>query len=166
MDSLTNAAAGYDEDEQAWLVEQAAALEAGRLAQVDREHLSEYLHDMAARNRRDLRNRLTVLLAHIIKCHAQPTRISRSWLSTIIVQQREIRAIINDSATLQRYAQDKLASIARDALQQALVETGLRSEQVVLQDVPTDLDSILTAAFEAVEHPLLPLFKKAKLARR
>lgn len=78
MDTLAHASTGYGEDEQAWLMEQAAALDAGRLAQIDRVHLSEYLCDTAAaRNRRDLRNRLILLLAHIMKCQIQPARISR-----------------------------------------------------------------------------------------
>ena len=162
MDSLTHANTAYDDDEQAWLIEQAAALSAGGLAQVDQVHLSEYLYDTAARNRRELRSRLTVLLAHIMKCHMQPTRISRSWLSTLIVQQREVEAIVSDSASLLQYANDELDKIATDALEQALVETGLKLEDVPPARFPSNLDSILSASFQPVEHPMLPLFKAAK----
>ena len=162
MDSLTPANTGYEEDEQAWLMQQAAALEAGRLSQVDQVHLSEYLYDMAARNRRDLRTRLTLLLAHIMKCHKQPTRISRSWVSTTIVQQREIKAIVSDSANLWQYANDELDKITNDALLQALVETGLTIEEIPPARFPASLALILSALFEPVEHPMLPLFKKTK----
>ena len=40
---------------------------------------------MAARNRRNLRSRFVILLAHVIKCQFQPNRISRSWALTILV---------------------------------------------------------------------------------
>ncbi len=160
MDSLTNASTDYSKDEQAWLMEQAAALQSGRLAQVDRTHLSEYLFDMAARDRRDLRSRLTVLLAHIIKCQIQPSRISRSWVTTLIVQQGEIKGIIEDSATLSQYANDKLGEIRVDALKRALVETGLTAEEILPVSCPASLDSMLTASFEPVQHPMLPLFKR------
>ena len=165
MDSLTHANATYDEDEQAWLMEQAAALEAGPLAQIDRIHLSEYLRDMAARNRRALRARLIMLLVDVMKCHMQPARISRSWVSTIMVQQREIKAIINDSANLRQYANAELGSMVNNALEQALVETGLRMEDISPASLPSNLDSILSAAFDPVPHPMLPLFKKRKMRR-
>ena len=64
----------YERDETAWLEAMSALAAAGRLAEMDNSNLSEYLADMAKRDRREVFSRLVVLLAHLLKGeHSQAT---------------------------------------------------------------------------------------------
>ncbi len=80
----------YDTDLLAWAERQAAHLRAGQLDRLDVEHLIEELEAMAGKLRRELKNRLRVLLAHLLKWQAQPKRRSRSWAATIAEQRDQI----------------------------------------------------------------------------
>jgi hypothetical protein len=114
----------YEADETAWL-EAMAALAAGRrLDELDCENLSEYLTDMARRDRREVVSRLVLLLAHLLKWEHQPERRSGSWRGTILTQRRELRLLL-ESGTLRNHAQATLADSYDEARAQAAAETGL-----------------------------------------
>lgn len=68
----------HEKDFAAWAFEQARVLRAGRVDLLDREGVAEELDDMGRNEQRDLRSRLVVLLAHLIKYAAQPERRGRS----------------------------------------------------------------------------------------
>ena len=71
-------AALYEADETAWLEATADLVRRGLYDQLDTENLSEYLSDMAKRDRREVESRLIVLLAHVLKWVHQPDRRSGS----------------------------------------------------------------------------------------
>ena len=73
----------YDEDLLAWAERQADHLRAGQLDRLNVEHLIEELEAMTGNLRRELKNRLRILLAHLLHWQAQPKRRSRSWAATI-----------------------------------------------------------------------------------
>src|SRR5438132_5971151 len=81
----------YDRDETAWLEAMSALASEGRFTEMDFAHLSEYLTDMANRDRREVFSRLVVLLAHLVKWEHQADRRSGSWRGTIREQRRELR---------------------------------------------------------------------------
>jgi Domain of unknown function DUF29 len=68
-----------DADFHAWLLEQASALRNQQYDRVDWQNLAEQLDSMARAERRELRSRLTTLLAHLLKWRYQAKRRSRSW---------------------------------------------------------------------------------------
>src|SRR5437870_75949 len=80
----------YEQDETAWLEAMADLLRSGAYAELDHEHLLEYLSDMAKRDRREVESRLTVLIAHVLKWTHQPEQRSRSWRASIIEQRQEL----------------------------------------------------------------------------
>jgi hypothetical protein len=86
----------YERDEHEWIAAQISALKSGQMSRLDREKLIEFLSEMTIRDRRELKSRLTVLLLHLLKVRFQPERLSASWVSTILVQQNEIRSLIED----------------------------------------------------------------------
>ena len=115
----------YEADEHAWIAAQVEALTEGALHRLDRANLADYLTEMTIRDRRELRSGLTVLLIHLLKVRVQPERMTRSWVTTILDQQREIRSIIDGIPSLGRQA-EPLAQVAYpDAVRQASRETGL-----------------------------------------
>lgn len=98
--------ANHDQDFYAWTQEQAALLRAGRLSELDTEHLIEELESMGASERRELINRLAVLLAHLLKWRYQPKRRSNSWRYTIVEQRLSVDEVLNDNPSLKHRLED------------------------------------------------------------
>jgi hypothetical protein len=66
----------YEAHEHAWIERQIAALRDGAFDRLDRANLIEFLSSMAARDRRELASRTTLLMQHMIKYSVQPERAS------------------------------------------------------------------------------------------
>lgn len=114
----------YEQDETAWLEQTANLIAERRFAEVDFANLCEYLADMARRDKRETLSRLRTLLAHLLKWEYQPENRSRSWQGTIRTQRRDLSDLL-ESGTLRRHAEEVLAEAYRDAVEQAVIETGL-----------------------------------------
>lgn len=122
----TDARALHEADEHLWIAGQAAALRAGRLADLDADTLAEFLDDVAGRDRRELESRLAVLIAHILEARHQPERHGGSWTSTIREQQRQLRRMLRMTPSLRRFAEgEALAQAWPDGVEIASDETGL-----------------------------------------
>jgi hypothetical protein len=67
---------------------------------VNIEALIEELEEMGRSEQRELRNRLSVLLAHLLKWQYQPERRSRSWEATLEVQRSDIQSLLKDNPSL------------------------------------------------------------------
>jgi hypothetical protein len=119
-----NLSALYEQDETAWLETMSALAAEGRYAEMDYPHLSEYLADMAKRDRREVLSRLTTLIIHRLKWEHQPAKRSNSWRATMAEQRRELEELLT-SGTLRNYAQEVLPRAYRDAVEQAALETDL-----------------------------------------
>ena len=115
----------YERDYYAWLSANADLLRRGELTAIDAEHLAEELEAMGRRERRELVNRLTVLLVHLLKWQYQAARRSRSWRNTVLIQRTDLQELLEDSPSLQ---QDVAASVTRAYERAKLLaekETGL-----------------------------------------
>ena len=62
----------YERDFYAWANKQAALLRAGKLSEADVEHIAEEIESMGRAEKRELINRLAVLLSHLLKWQYQP----------------------------------------------------------------------------------------------
>ena|SRR5882672_6525072 len=93
----------YDDDYHAWVLEQIALLKSARFGDLDVPHLTDELKDLGDMTKREIENRLTVLLQHLLKWRFQPDKRSNSWRATIIEQRRRINAELADSPSLRRY---------------------------------------------------------------
>ncbi|MGZ8242847.1 DUF29 domain-containing protein [Methylomagnum sp.] len=93
-------AALHNLDFYTWTHQQAELLRAGRFDELDTGHLIEELESMGARERRELTNRLAVLLAHLLKWQYQPERRGNSWRRTIKIQRIEINDLLADNPGL------------------------------------------------------------------
>jgi hypothetical protein len=131
----------YEADETAWLEEMSRLVAERRFADLDAEHLSEYLCDMAKRDKREVLSRLTVLLAHLLKWEHQPEQRSNSWRGTILTQRHELEDLL-ESGTLRRYAGEVLPKAYRNAGRQAAVETGLPDDRFPAE-CPFSLERVL-----------------------
>lgn len=119
----------YEQDEHAWMEQQIALLRDGKLDQLDKESLIQYLTEMTIRDRRELRSRISVLLLHLLKVQFQPSRLSMSWVRTILEQQREIRSILEGTPSIRQYVPDLFMPAYRDAVRAAAKETGIPEQR-------------------------------------
>ena len=140
----------YGQDEYGWLTEQAGLLRAGRVEEIDRASLVEFLTDMASMHRHTFRSAMTVLLHHMLKALVQPERMTRSWLLTIRVQQREARLVMEDNPGMRQHLPTLYAKAYADARGDAATETGVAIGRFPA-DNPWTLDDAL--AFIPPEPP-------------
>ncbi|MEB3147502.1 MAG: DUF29 domain-containing protein, partial [Sphaerospermopsis sp.] len=73
----------YQTDFYAWSQEQANLLRHQQWHELDWSNLIEEIESLGRKERQELRNRLSILIAHLLKWEYQPTKRSRSWLATI-----------------------------------------------------------------------------------
>ncbi len=133
----------YETDETAWLDGMAELIVEGRLNDLDFTHLAEYLADMAIRDRREVRSRLAVLMAHLLKWQHQSENRTGSWRSTITVQRQDLESL-TESGTLRNHAEAILAKAYADGVEQAADETGLPAETFPAE-CPWTLEQLLSA---------------------
>ena len=62
---------------------------------------------------------------HMLKCHHQPARRSRSWKDTIREQRNALRRLLRRSPSLERDLEGTLADVYPDTLGRAIDQTGL-----------------------------------------
>ena len=80
----------YEHDFYDWANTQAALLRSGKLEAADIENIAEEIESMGKGERRELENRLVVLLLHLLKWQFQPERRGKSWRATIRIQRRDL----------------------------------------------------------------------------
>jgi hypothetical protein len=132
----------YESDVVAWANEQAALIRGGYFDKLDLEHLAEEMEAMSAKEKRELKNRLAVLLQHLLKWQFQPNRRSDSWTTTMFEQRLNIHDILEDSPSLNGVLENRLDSSYRLAVSQAASETGI-SWHVFPKTCPYDLSKVL-----------------------
>lgn len=123
----------YDTDFYTWTQEQAALLLQGRWHEADLEHLIEELEAMGASERRELMNRLAVLLAHLLKWQYQPERRGRSWEITIRTQRFDAQYVLQQNPGLKPALPQQFEKAYQKGRLHAAKETGL-----ALETFPTD----------------------------
>jgi hypothetical protein len=115
----------YDQDFYAWANEQAALLRAGKLSAADIEHIAEEIESMGKTEKRELVNRLAMLLLHLLKWQFQPIRRGSSWERTILEQRVRLVSHMADNPSLTAKFADAVMEAYRLALIGATDETAL-----------------------------------------
>lgn len=115
----------YESDFHAWTETQAALIRAGRVGELDLPNILEEIESLGRGERRELVNRLTVLITHLLKWQFQPKRRSRSWLGTIVEQRRRIARHVRENPSLGPFLREAMDLAFEDAVAIAAAETGL-----------------------------------------
>jgi hypothetical protein len=120
----------YVRDVAAWAERQADLLR--RLArgeqindQPDWPNIAEEIEDVAASQRREIRNRLAVLCEHLLKWSHQSDRRSGGWRGSIVEARERIADVIEESPSLGAYPGKRLERSYAAGLAKATAETGL-----------------------------------------
>lgn len=115
----------YETDFYAWTQEQAKLLRKCQWSQLDLPNLIEEIESLGKQERQEIRNRLSILLGHLLKWQYQPQQRSRSWLSTIRVQRRDTLRLMQDNPSLKAYLQEAFQEAYQNGRDLAVGETDL-----------------------------------------
>lgn len=95
----------YERDLHLWLEQAIAQLKIGDFHNLDIENLIEELEGLAGRDRRELKQRLTTLIEHLLKrCYVKSDYDYSGWVETIDRTRNTIRDILSQSPSLRNYA--------------------------------------------------------------
>ena len=136
----------YESDFYAWAMEQAALLRERRLDAADIDNIAEEIESMGRGERRELVNRLAVLLLHLLKWQFQPGFRSPSWSAAIREQRIRLRNHLKDNPSLKSRLDDSLAAAYELAVIGAARETGL-PESALPKSAPYRFEQAADDAF-------------------
>jgi len=130
-----------------WTIEQAKFLREEKWSCLDVPNLLEEIESLGKQQRQELRNRLGILLGHLLKWDFQPDHRSKSWLATIREQRRQVLRLLKESPSLQPYLPEAIEEDAYESgLNLAVSETSLDYEDFP-QQCPYPLEQILNPEF-------------------
>ncbi|HRY15886.1 MAG TPA: DUF29 domain-containing protein [Candidatus Competibacteraceae bacterium] len=136
----------YNEDRYAWALKNAVLMHEGRLEEVDLEHIAEELESMGRSERQELINRLTVLLAHLLKWRYQPERRGKSWRATIKEQRLRLHKHLAENPSLRSRLEESQTTAYEYAVLRVTQETPLE-ETTLPPECPFSRDQILNEGY-------------------
>jgi hypothetical protein len=136
----------YERDFYAWTMANAELLRRGKLSIIDARHIAEELESMGKSERRQLINRLAILIAHLLKGRHQPECRSISWRNTIEGQREDIAELLEDSPSLLADMGTKIARAYQKARRFAAADTGL-DRGVFPENRPYSFEQIMDLSF-------------------
>jgi len=134
----------YSTDFNLWTEQTIAALKSGDLQALDLDNLIEEIEAMTRSDKREIFNRLKVLIMHLLKCQYQ--KKTNSWIKTINEQRDQIELVLADSPSLRPYLTSKLGEIYKKAKRDAVTETKLTPETFPT-DCPFTEEQILDSEY-------------------
>ena len=114
----------YENDFYAWITQNVQLLREGKLSEIDVENIAEEMESMGKSEKRELINRLAVLMAHLLKWKFQSMRRSKSWALTIKNQRMELKDLLEDSPSLKHELEKKFTHAYEKAVLIAAEQTG------------------------------------------
>ena len=99
----------YETDFALWSERQADALRRRAANEIDWDNVAEEIESLSRSDKREIRNRLEVLLQHLLKWARQPEQRSSGWRGTIVEQRRRLWQLVKESPSLQSYPGAKLS---------------------------------------------------------
>lgn len=143
----------YEIDFYAWTQEQSALLSRGQWHSLDIENLVQEIESLGKQQKQELRNRLGVLIGHLLKWEFQPELCGKSWRSTIIEQRDRITFHLKDNPSLKSY------------LNQAVIEAHRLALSLVVRETPLDYPDLPADCPYTIAQILDPQFPEDLLLR-
>jgi hypothetical protein len=120
----------HEEDLYAWAMGNAHLLKEKKFIEADMANIVEELETLGRSTRRELSNRLSILIAHLLKWQYQTNLRCSSWEITIINQRLDIKDVLKESPSLK----PQIKGITPTAYTKALA--------IVRRESPLDLKSL------------------------
>ncbi|MFB2875497.1 DUF29 domain-containing protein [Floridanema aerugineum] len=115
----------YETDFYAWTQKQVQLLRQRDLNNLDIDNLIEEIESLGKQEKRELINRLGVLIGHLLKWEYQPNKRSKSWLRTIREQRRKITDLLQQNPSLKPYLDEAIKKAYLDGVDLAVEETDI-----------------------------------------
>jgi hypothetical protein len=115
----------YESDFFTWTQEQARLLRERRFNDLDLDNLIDEVESVGGSEKREIRNRLVVLIAHLLKWKFQPGGRGSSWSGTIVEQRQQILDVLSTSPSLEGYQRNQVARMYLAARLLAAKESGI-----------------------------------------
>ena len=151
--AIRNISTLYDNDFVAWCEATAAKLKNKDLDNLDFENLIEEVENLARSDRRELKNRLVVLFAHLLKrIYVNLPENFNGWELTIIEQRQQIKGLLQDSPSLKPYFLEILSSAFENALE--LVKSEYKqTEFPATWQLDSDANALLSQQYWLSQQP-------------
>ncbi|HEY9851900.1 MAG TPA: DUF29 domain-containing protein [Leptolyngbyaceae cyanobacterium] len=136
----------YETDFYAWTQAQAKFLRDHQWNFLDILNLVEEIESLGKQQRQELRNRLGILLGHLLKWEFQSSLRSKSWLATIREQRYQISDLLQESPSLKSYLPEALEKGYQYGLALAVRETSLDYQDFPVE-CPYTVEQVLDLKF-------------------
>jgi len=127
----------YEIDFYAWTQQQSELLVLGKWEDLDIKNLVEEIESLGKQQKQELRNRLGVLIGHILKWEYQPSLRSKSWRVTIREQRRRIKEHLLENPSLKSYLDQAVLAAYQDGIDSVLKETPLEEKDLPIDSIYT-----------------------------
>jgi hypothetical protein len=136
----------YETDFYAWTQQQAGLLRERRWDDLDLDNLVDEVESVGGSERREIRNRLTVLLGHLLKWKYQPGHRGPGWTGTIFEQRGQLADILKSSPSLRDYFSKQVEDRYLSGRLLAAKETGI-AFGLFPEECPFTVDQVLDLSF-------------------
>lgn len=113
---------------------------------LDIENLVEEIESLGRQERRELENRLEILLGHLLKWQFQPKMRSRSWFLTLREQRRKITRLLEKNPSLKPYLAEAVQEMYPDGRDLAMREADL-ADSCFPGECPYSIEQVLMPEF-------------------
>lgn len=138
----------YTTDFYAWTQQQANFLRQGKLDDIDIINLIEEIESLGKQQKQELKNRLGILIGHLLKWNYQPNRRSKSWKYTIQEQRLQIIDLLEQNPSLKPYIEEAITKAYQLGLLLIGRETSLNPKELPIQ-CPYTIEQIIDTSFPA-----------------
>jgi hypothetical protein len=116
---------------------------------LDWENLAEEIESLGRSDRREVRNRLTVILVHLLKWQHQTKKRSPSWKGTIDEQRDKLEMVLADSPSLRREVPALMVQAFASARRRASIEMRLSPAETreLAETSPFTIERVLDVEF-------------------
>lgn len=135
-------AADYATDYYGWATETAQKLRSGDLAGINLNLVAEEIESLGRSEQQQLANRLSILVAHMLKWEFQPSQRKQGWLNTMTEQRRRIQRLLEKNPSLKPLVAESITEAYPEAVFHAATETNM-VEQDFPRTCPYSADEIL-----------------------
>ncbi len=109
----------HERDYSLWLEDVLTKLKARDIDNLDWENLIEEIEALGKSQKREVKSRLDVLLAHLLKrIYVNSAYDNHGWENTIEEQRRQLQLLFEDSPSLMQYCADVFDDCCQYALRQ------------------------------------------------
>ncbi|MGF1516487.1 MAG: DUF29 domain-containing protein [Nodosilinea sp.] len=136
----------YATDFYAWTQAQANFLRQGKIDYLDVVNLVEEIESLGRQQKQELKNRLGVLIGHLLKWQYQTGHRSKSWKYTIQEQRLQILDLLDQNPSLKAYQDEAVTKGYQLGLLLVGRETPLNPQDLP-NDCPFNLGQILDNSF-------------------